>query len=203
MTAATVVNYDAWMETCLVAISAQAGSDVQFASLTETIDIDQGDKDIEGIPLVNGGRVAKWNPEADTSVTLEVYPLQIGTASGTTGYGFWDLLHSGTADAAQPLQVAADHTRARYRLAILWTDESAETDAAEAIAEGSRAIRFVAADGHITSAKSSFTDGILKWTITFKVPAFDKSASANTKWESTDGSAALSALASYTSSTKW
>ena len=72
---------DAWMEEALVAISIIDGSDVQFAALTETIDFDVGEKDIEGIPLVNGGRVTKWNPEGDTTVTLEAYPLQAGTDS--------------------------------------------------------------------------------------------------------------------------
>jgi len=40
---------DAWQETCLVAISAQGGSDVAFQALTETVDIDNGEKDIEGV----------------------------------------------------------------------------------------------------------------------------------------------------------
>ena len=79
---------DAWMEKCLVGIAKIGGEEVQFASITATLDFDLGEKGIEGVPLVNGGRVTKWTPEADTTITFEVYPLQIGA-----GKGFFDLLH--------------------------------------------------------------------------------------------------------------
>ena len=61
---------DAWMEECLIAISKIGGSDLTFHALTETVDFDIGDKDIEGVPLVNGGRVTKWTPEADSTITF-------------------------------------------------------------------------------------------------------------------------------------
>ena len=79
---------DAWMEECLIGISKIGGEEVQFSSLMETADFDIGDKDIEGIPLVNGGRVTKWTPEADSSMTFEAYSLEAGA-----GEGFFDLLH--------------------------------------------------------------------------------------------------------------
>jgi len=79
---------DAWMEECLIGISKIGGEEVQFHSLMETADFDIGDKDIEGIPLVNGGRVTKWTPEADSMVTFEAYSLEAGA-----GEGFFDLLH--------------------------------------------------------------------------------------------------------------
>ena len=79
---------DAWMEQCLVGISVIGGEEVQFASVTETVDFDIGEKDFEGMALTNGGRVAKWNPEGDSSITFEVYPLEAGA-----GDGFFDLLH--------------------------------------------------------------------------------------------------------------
>lgn len=80
---------DAWMETCLIGISKIGREEVQFASITETADFDIGEKDIEGLALVNGGRVTKWTPEGDTTITFEAYPLEAGA-----GEGFFDLLHS-------------------------------------------------------------------------------------------------------------
>ncbi len=74
MTAAAVD--DAWMEVCLIGVSKIGGSEMQFAALTETVDFDIGEKDIEGIPLTNGGRVTKWNPEGDSTITFEAYPLE-------------------------------------------------------------------------------------------------------------------------------
>ena len=83
-----IVTDDAWMEKCLISISKIGGSDMQFAGITETVDFDLGEKDIEGLVLVNGGRVTKWLPEGDSSVTLEAYPLEAGTDSGVVGNGF-------------------------------------------------------------------------------------------------------------------
>lgn len=80
---------DAWMEECLIGISKIDGQEVQFASITETSDFDIGEKDIEGIALNNGGRVTKWNPEGDSSITFEAYPLEAGA-----GDGHFDLLHA-------------------------------------------------------------------------------------------------------------
>ena len=197
------MTQDTWSETALISISAQSGSDVQFACLTETVDIDIGDKDFDAINTLCGGRIVKFNPQEPTTITLEAYPVQAGTATGTTGLGFFDLMN--TTDATQPLQISVDKAHNKYRMAILWTDKAAATSATE-ILEASGAdtgMRVVAADGYFTSAKPSFTDGILKWTVMFKVPAFDKAKAANIKIESTDGTADLTALASYTSSTKW
>ena len=194
-------NPDAWLETALVAISAQGGSNVQFTSLTETIDIDTGEKQFDVITNVGGGRIAKWTPETETTITLEAYPLEAGTDTGTTGKGFFDLLHS--ADTSQPVTISNTRTRSKYRIAILWTTDTSATDATAAIASPYLALRFVAADGYFVSVKPSFTDGILKFTIVYKVPPFDKSGNSNIKMESVDGTATLSALASYTSSDKW
>jgi hypothetical protein len=198
---------DVWSETALIAISAQGGTNVKFACVTETVDIDIGDKDFDVIAGLCGSRMIKFTPQDVTTVTLEAYPLQAGTeglTTATTGAGFFDLMNS--VDTAQPLVIAADRTRTPYRMAIMWTDKTSETDATAAIvAPTNSCLRFVAAGGYFTSVKPSFTDGILKFTINYKVPPFDSSGSANIKIESVAGSATatLTALASYTSTVKW
>ena len=202
MTAAAVD--DAWMEACLVGISIIGGSDIQFAAETETIDFDIGEKDIEGIPLVNGGRVTKWTPEGDSSITFEAYPLQAGTDTGTTGLGFYDLMHS--VDASVPIRIVNDRNRDKYRVLVLWTNDPTPTTAQASTANTFSAFRIGMADGHFTSVKPSFTDGILKWTVTFKVAAFDKSSAGNLMMESCAGGSApdiLPAIASYTTSNKF
>ena len=258
---------DAWMEECLVGISKIGEQEIQFASEIETSDFDIGEKDIEGIVLVNGGRVTKWTPEGDTSVTFEAYPLESGA-----GRGFFDLLHdtdilvsstttSATAnklndtgvnfttlgiaagdkvrnttdntealvtavDSATVLSISADimasgedytitdspyrvvntRTRNKYRVLVLWTDKTAAVRASEAIANTLNALRVGCADGYFTSAKPSFTDGILKWTVTYKCAAFDKSGTSNVMIESCaagGGSDALPVIADYTTSNKF
>jgi hypothetical protein len=66
-----------------------------------------------------------------------------------------------------------------------------------------RAMRLVAADCRLTSAKRSFTDYNLKFTFELKFSPFDKAGTANLKEESTDGTQPLAVLASYTESVKW
>ena len=202
MTAAAEVD-DAWMEKCLIAISSEGGSDVQFAAVTETVDFDIGEKGIEGIALVNGGRVTKFNPEGDTTVTFEAYPLEAGTVSGAVGTGFFDLMH--TVDTSQPIRVVNDHTRTKYRILVLWTNATDMTTAQATTTATFSGMRIGMAEAYITTVKSSFTDGMNKYTITAKCAAFDKAAAGNVMIESTDGTAAaqLPAVAAYTSSAKF
>jgi len=195
-----MTDYDTWSELGLIAITQVGGSDIQFGTLTETIDLDMGEKDFDTIVTVAGGRLIKFTPETETTITLELYPLEAGTDTGTTGKGVYDLLQS--TDASQPVTITSTTSRTKIRLAVLWTDDPNMTDATAAPAGSHKAVRFVGADGYITSAKANFT-GVLKWTITAKFPPFDKDGNANVKWESTDGTASLTALASYTSTTKW
>jgi len=202
-----MANNDTWSETALIAIAAQAGTDVKFASITETVDIDFGDKDFDVIATLAGGRLVKFNPQEPTSITLEAYPLDAGTtgfSTATTGAGFYDLMS--TLDTAQPLVYSNDHNRNKYRIAILWTDSTSITDAtAQVVTPTNSAMRIVASDGYFTSVKPSYTDGVLKFTVVYKVPPFDKNGSANVKVESVSGAttATLTALASYTSTTKY
>jgi len=196
---------DAWMETCKIAISKQGQTDVQFAALTETVDFDIGDKDIEGVPMVNGGRVMKWTSEADSTVTFEAYPLQAATLSGaTTGTGFFDLMHD--VDSAVPLRITNDRNRDKYRVLVLWTNDSSSLSGQSATTENSSGMRIGMVDGHFTSVKPSFTDGILKYTVVFKCTAFDKDGGSNVMQESAAGSSAsdiLPEVAAYTSSAKF
>ncbi len=326
---------DAWMEVCLIGISVIAGEEVQFASVAETTDFDIGEKDIEGLALANGGRMTKHNPEGDSSITFEVWPLEAGG-----GEGFFDLLHGsgdivkgtttatagddlvdtsenftaqgvkvgdriknttdttyatvtaiesatvlsvsadiftsgenytisrgvlivdGTTDGTTtdklvdssetftnriaagdkvrnttdnteayvssvedantlvlsadimatgedyiiseaPQRVINNRVREKARVIVLWTDKTSPTKASEAIANTLNAFRIGYANGYFTSVKPSFTDGGLKFTVTYKCVAFSKSGSANVMMESCaagGGSDALPAVADYTTS---
>jgi hypothetical protein len=195
---------DAWMEICLIAISKVGGSDLAFAALTETVDFDLGEKDVEGVALVNGGRVTLFKPEGDSTVTLEAFPLQAGTDSGTTGLGFYDLMH--TVDAAVPVRIINDRNRDMYRILSLWTNDATATTGQSATAENASALRIGLADGYFTSVKPSFTDGVLKFTVMYKCAAFDKAGAGNVMIESAAGSSGsdkLPAISSYTTSYKY
>lgn len=192
----------AWSETCLIGIAGHDDTtDMKFHAITETVDIDVGDKDFDVIATLAGGRLVKFTPQEPTTITFEAYPVEAGTDTGTTGKGFFDLMH--TQDTAEPLDIDVDRVRTQYRVAIMWTDGSA-TGADNEVGTANAALRMVAADGYFTSVKPSFTDGVLKFTVTYKVPPFDKDGTANVVIQSTDiTGATLTALVSYTSTNKW
>ena len=194
---------DSWSELAKVAIAAQSGSDVAFQAITETVDMDIGEKGFDVIATLSGGRLVKFTPQEPTEITLEAYPVDAGTDTGATGKGFFDLLNS--ADTTQPVSVSADRVRSKYRIAIMWTDSILAGAESAVVTPTNQALRVAAADGYFTSVKPSFTDGVLKFTITYKVPPFDSLGTANVKIESISGTttATMTALASYTSTVKW
>jgi hypothetical protein len=199
-----VATNDAWMEVCLIAVSKIGGSDIQFAGLTETVDIDIGEKGIEGVPLVNGGRVTKFTAQGDSTMTFEMYPLQAGTDTGAVGHGVFDLMN--TVDGSVPIRVIGDRNRDKYRVLVLWTNDPTPTTAQASTANTYSALRIGMADGYFTQVKPSFTDGILKFTVTYKVAAFDKAGAGNIMVESCAGASApdvLPAVAAYTTANKF
>jgi len=188
---------DAWEEECLVSIAAKGGSDIEFAATTETVDIDAGEKGGEGLPNLKGGRIWKVSPETDTTITFEGYPVDINTSGGT---GVSQMFHTTRTnwDVGQPLIVSNSRNRDLFRVAILWTNDTTATSGAGAVASGSEGYRYVITEARMISCKPSFTDGILKFTFAFKVPAFQKDGTSNITEQSCDNTAALTALGSYT-----
>ena len=194
---------DAWLETCLVEIQRIGDTEkLSMAAITETIDFDPGEKDIEGVPLVNGGRVTKWNPEGDTTITLEGYPLEAGTIdSASTGTGWTDLVHS--QDTAVPIRVLNDRNRDKHRILVMWTNDSTATTASSVLATDASGLRIGMVSAYATKVAYSFTDGIVKVTLTLKCAAFQKDGTGNVLVESCAGSSAsdkLPAIAAYTTS---
>ena len=186
---------ETWSEKGKVSIMIEGGtSNIEFETITETSDIDIGDKDIDVIATLKGGRLVKYTPQDVTTITFEAYPIEAGTATGTSGKGFFDLLN--TVDSAQPLIVPVDFARNRYRVALLWTNDPTNLVAYGAVATPYLAQRVIAC-GFFISAKPSFTDGVLKWTVQHKSPPFKKEATANVQIESTDGTAILTALDNF------
>jgi len=195
---------DAWQEVCFIGISKIGGTEVQFAGITETVDFDLGDKDTEGKPLLNGGRMTKFAFEGDSSITFEAYPMFAATTSGTEGKGFFDLLHKST--STTPVRVINSHDRDKYRVLVLWTNDPNVASAHSSTAENYSGIRIGLAEARFTSVKPSFTDGELKFTVSCKTSAYDKNANGNVLAESCEGqtsSDVLPAIAAYTTSNKW
>jgi len=197
---------DAWLEQACVTITEVGGTDYNYQTLTETVDIDLGDRDIEGIATLAGGRIVRFIPEGDTSITLECYSIEAATPDDAlktaAGRGF--LGHFWDGPSSDPQTVTATRTRLKHRLVVLWTDNTTDTDAPGAMDDiTAQGIRFMAADGYVTSVKPSFTDGILKFTVTLKFPPYQADGTPLLQWQSTESANTIAMLQSYTSLTRW
>ena len=193
------VNAGAWSETAFISIAryvAAGSTDVEFASLTETIDIDMGDKGIDQIVNIKGGRMVKKTPQDITTITFEGYPVDCDSVGGT---GFSNLFEGGqTWDTTEPFGVNSTIVRDIYRIAIMWTDDPAVTAGAGASAASTNSYRIIFAHAWCTSMKPSFTDGILKVKLEFKCPAFNKNGTSLIHEDSGDATA-VTTLNSYNS----
>ena len=147
-------------------------------------------------------------PQEDGEITLELYPVQLDT---TASVGLFQEFNGGTVDlaASQPIEtditwdVGVSRARDRFMVVIMWTDDDTINTAAEVLDPGAAtgtdkvALRFYAKECRLVSHKSSFTDGVLKTTVTFKFPAMNKAGDTKTHgWGSSNdvGTTALTAL---------
>ena len=183
---------DAWEETAIVTIQLKAGTAYQYAAITETVDISEPDYPTESINNLAGGRIVKQSSMEDGEITLEIYPIELPTNANNTG--LFQFYVGGTADNSEPCitdttwVAGVDRTRDKYIVAIMWTTDASQTSAMSATtATDKTALRFYAKECRITSHKTSFTDGIVKTTVTFKFPAFVKAGTTMSfAWESSD-----------------
>ncbi len=197
MTAAGTLP-DVYKEVCRITIINGAGTAITFDSFTEDITaMDWGEKDIEGMSLVSGGRVVKFTPMTDESLTLKVYPTR-GDDAVTDSVA--QLFHKqGTPDTTQPILVDNVVGREQVGIVILWATTLPAT--AVTLPAGSvTAERIQIINAYMTKYTPSFDDKVKTAELTFKWAPFDKSAARNKREESTDGSESLpAAITSATS----
>jgi hypothetical protein len=172
---------DQWTELALVEIQRfNDANTYQFGSLTDTVDLDIGDKAIESTPLINGGRVVKYTPEADSTVTLEIFPVGAkanqSTPTGLMNWFYGD--ESGTTHGSGAgYYYLNKNSRYKFRVAVLWTSTfplPASVGAAQASGDHLR-ISFWGC--YLTSCKLAYTDDILTGTVNFVCPPFTKTGS--------------------------
>lgn len=204
---------DVWSETAYVTVRAESGNPLNFKTITDSFKPEIGEKGFETIATIGGGRLVKFTPEEDSSVTFELFPINAAndwsSTLGEEATGFFDLLHThstGYSPSTQGLVSASitnDVTRTRYRVCFLWTNASV-SNAESAVSTASKAGLRIIMCGYFTKVDPDFSDDSFKVTLTMKCPAFKKDGTANVKVESTDnGSTSLTAPAAFTSSVNW
>jgi len=181
----TTYQLGTFSETCLIEICPVGGTAIQYAPIVETVDIDEGDKDTEFIPVLSGGRLYKKIPQDGTTITFEGYPLGADPSQGPSQF----FQGTTTYDTTSPVYINSSRTRDLFRIVILWTDDTAATVATAAITAGKSAYRYAVVHAVCTSHKKSYTDGVLKNTFVFKVPPFNTQGTSQIREESTPDAA--------------
>ena len=188
---------DVFQELCLIGVKNEMdSSELQLAGFTEDIsEIELGEKAMEGIALVNGGRIPKFTPQADGTFTIKCYP--IGVAQDGNG-----VMHyfSGTAlDSVDPYQVINSYSHKRNRIVLLWADTLPSTASGTTNISNGIAMRFTLINAYCTNVKHDFGDKMLSAEMSFKWLAFSKSGTANACYESTGGTGLSAVTATPTS----
>jgi hypothetical protein len=114
---------DTWREKCYISLTPQVAAGgtstaIAFEGLVETVDVDIGEKGLDIVALVNGGRVVKFNPMEESTLKFEAYPTVVDQITQH---------FVGATDAAQPIVAALTHSRTPIRASILWTDDTSIT----------------------------------------------------------------------------
>lgn len=194
---------DMWSEVFLLSLERASGTDIQLASVIDpnSLEINTPDYPGESIPNAAGGRNWKQGVQEDVEVSFELYgvDLDAATASNVTGGLFQQMegvSGAGAYDSSEPLitdlswPAGVERTRDRFRIAVLFTNDPAVTTAAGATATSTDALRFFCSNLRIISLKASFSDGVLKQSVTLKGPAYNKAGTTkNYGWESGDNTA--------------
>ena len=180
----TAVVPDAWQEVFMVGIQIKGGTEVQFAGIIENITgIELAEKDIEGVPMANGGRTTTWKPQGDQSITLKIWPVD-GALSGS---GMIQLFNpQSTADSTEPILVENTRLRNKHQVIVSWAEDLASySTAGQASTLNQAAQRMTAKNAYCTVHNFSNDDMNLSAEVTFKWTAFAKDATSNFKFEST------------------
>ena len=190
---------DAWQETCLVEVQQFASSTPkkwQIHAMTSSVDISEPDYPFEGLPNLAGGRIPKQSPQEDGEITLEIHPIELDAADDANNKGMAQQFAGGTYDTGEPLidditwAAGVSRERDSFRICVLWTNDANATVASGTTSASTDAYRFVALGCRMTSHKTSFTDGILKTTVTFKFPAMNLAGTVKMfQWQSADQTA--------------
>ena len=196
-----------WTEVAYVTITAQSASDVNFCSITESINIDEGERPVETNYTLCGDKIIRTMVQGDTTVTMKAYPTEAGSTA-TVGHGFHDMFYDSVVESATTGAITVTNTkgtRKKFRLSVLWTNDSSSNSALRQVASPAyAALRWTGRNGYITKVAPSFeANGQLAFDVTFLIPSNQADGTANIQVESVDGSGTgtMATLSSYTTDT--
>ena len=190
-----------WSKVCLIGMwdGTTYMHLTSYVTYSELINL--GDRPVEMVPNCADGRIAVEKPEEDTEINFDARFVGAGDKDATSPDGLLGMFYDGTV-ATQPISVdnyLAAALRKTYNLWFLWSDDSTVSAGTGAIVSGANALRCRVVSAFLESCKQNWSDGELKWTCKFRVPARTRTGAKTITWESTDGTASMASLGTLTS----
>lgn len=191
---------DSWSELVLIGVTQENGTEKQFAALTEDITaMDWGEKEIDIVDLVDGGKVVHKVPMTEETMTLKMWPI----TANTDGTGVVQFFHpQSTADTTDPILVENTNNRRRHKVVLLWaTLLPAAASTVPAINEKSYRIQII--NAYMTRYVPNYDDKRFSCEVSFKWAPFQKDRTVGNKREESNLTAGTALPAATTSVTAW
>lgn len=189
-----------WYNYAFVSISGLSGGEVALQTRTTSLGWSGGMPDMEGIDTF-AGKITRMKPKTDIEITFDGIPVSHADfdwlQAGQTASSSWTT-------GGATITTSTDNTK--YRIILLWTNQTGVTSANQAITSSNEAYRRAFVDCYMTQLDGKMDAGDnLNATIAFKNTERDDSGVNNWGvWSKDTTSGTLSALNAYTSSTtKW
>jgi len=167
-----------WQDRVFVTVTRKSDqTSFDFHGLLNEIGFGGGEKDFEGDPLMNGGRIRRRSAQADEEFTGTLYPVGADAGDGTARpEGLHEFFYE-SGDQADPDEGAkfqSSLNRRDYRVVVLWTNDPNVSDALTTVAAEYAGYRKVMRDCQLTDVTLNFDDMVLTAEVTFKAPVFDE-----------------------------
>ena len=178
-----------FQEACLFGITRKGQSEVQFAAKTKEVSFEGGNKPISLETLINGGNLVNFDPADIFKVTAKIVPAEVDEVDA--------IFMGDVSDSDQPLETRLNLTRYEIRVAILWHDGSTATTASGVTGATDKAYRLYGDGGYITQCVPDYSNKRLALDVVIEFAPFSSAAAGNLRRQSSDGTAAFTALGAY------
>lgn len=195
----SVLEDVAWQERAFVTITEKGNDDIDFHGIMSEMSWSGGSKDVEGTPMMNGGRMTQYSAQEDFEFSATLYLAGVSSSEGT---GIADYFHASSDNltgSSGQYEYETTLNRSDFRIAVLFTDDDSVSSGVDAVGSDNRAYRWYCTGAKLTEYEQNFDDQVLQVEVTFVIPPFDETGSAQVfeQEQTSSATAELSALSSY------
>jgi len=164
----SVLTDGSWQDRAFISIIRKDDQEqADFAGLTDDFGWGDGQKDFDGQPISNGGRIRERTAEEDATVNGTIYPIGASVADyeefarprGLTEF-FYESGDQNT-DKTSVSEYVNDNTRNDYLYVVLYTDDPTVEKATDEVGEDYHAWRIIEDNVQFTDMTPDWSDQVL------------------------------------------